>query len=43
MNQKNRKHEERERREAEKANKLIRNLCIGLIVLALITIIASTW
>ena len=39
MNQKNRKHEERERREAEKANKLIRNLCIGLIVLALVIMV----
>lgn len=42
MNQKNRKQEAKERREAEKANKLIRNLCIGLIILALITIIGYT-
>lgn len=42
MNQKNRKQEARERKEAEKANKLIRNLCIGLIILALITIIGYT-
>lgn len=39
MNQRNKKQVARERKEAEKANKLIRNLCIGLIVLALITII----